>query len=85
LDGDQHEILAEDNVATTEPRPDPLDFSSGGMLRAKLAAFATAMLRPEDLGREVEAMKRSYIITVCQAFRRRVEAFIEAKGGEIHK
>ncbi|QQP57473.1 Putative transposable element [Caligus rogercresseyi] len=27
LDGDQHEILAEDNVATTEPDLNPLDFS----------------------------------------------------------
>ncbi|QQP56279.1 Putative transposable element [Caligus rogercresseyi] len=53
LDGDQHEILAEDNVATTEPRPEPARLQLLMAWRAKLAAFATAMLRHlKTLGRE---------------------------------
>ncbi|QQP40328.1 Uncharacterized protein FKW44_015729 [Caligus rogercresseyi] len=69
------------------PDLNPLDFSFWWHVESQACRVRHSNV--EDLKTSVEkkwkAMKRSYIITVCQAFRRRVEAVIEAKGGEIHK
>ncbi|QQP39809.1 Putative transposable element [Caligus rogercresseyi] len=69
------------------PDLNPLDFSFWWHVESHACRVRHSNV--EDLKTSVEkkwkAMKRSYIITVCQAFRRRVEAVIEAKGGEIHK
>ncbi|QQP40967.1 Putative transposable element [Caligus rogercresseyi] len=69
------------------PDLNPLDFSFWWHVERQACRVRHSNV--EDLKTSVEkkwkAMKRSYIITVCQAFRRRVEAVIEAKGGEIHK
>ncbi|QQP41550.1 Putative transposable element, partial [Caligus rogercresseyi] len=81
LDGDQHEILAEDNVATTEPRPEPARLQLWWHVESQACRVRHSNV--EDLKTSVEkkwkAMKRSYIITVCQAFRRRVEAVMRPK------
>ncbi|QQP51100.1 Putative transposable element, partial [Caligus rogercresseyi] len=63
------------------PDLNPLDFSFWWHVESQACRVRHSNV--EDLKTSVEkkwkAMKRSYIITVCQAFRRRVEAVIEAK------
>lgn len=69
------------------PDLNPLDFSIWWHIESRACSVRHSNI--EDLQRSVnkewKAMKSNYVVKVCQSFRDRLEAVINANGGQIHK
>ena len=80
-------FLAKDLLASRALTSTHWTSLSGGTLRARSVAscHASVAALKSSIDEVWKIMSAVYISTVCKAFRCRLEAILEAKGGQIHK